>query len=309
MIAAYFEFDQHVESHCPESLLSWVHVHSEVHKLDLASIIGRMQRLELLLNSESDDALASATHSLVSFREEDLGEFLIERSYESLKCIIHDVRSRKKPSSYLKQWYIVYHGIVSIIIAFVYVFMFILKFQIQVPTLYDSMHMVHNPKKKVLLLMAHVVYLIIHCHDLLTDGVIKEAISFYFENLKEVHYHVSFLIIVYVKFLQMSTEGYSVQDVVNCVSVLKKYDSSFFSSFMQNLLQFVLQNPCTQTCLWFLQAASSVPPQTIQLLNYIPPNLYKHYLLHILDIHDGTEDDDDLLELFQPTVYICKLYI
>ena len=116
MISAYFDFEHHIESHCPESLLSWVHVHSEVHKLDLASTIDRMQKLKPFVSSQPEDTLASATRSLVNIRAEHLGEIVIQISYESLKCIIHDVKKGEKPVSDMRRWYIVYRDIVSILL-------------------------------------------------------------------------------------------------------------------------------------------------------------------------------------------------
>ena len=113
------------------------------------------------------------------------------------------------------------------------------------------------------------------------------------------------------KLPQISTKSYSVQDVVNCVCTLRKHNKdSFLSSFVQNMLHFVLQHPIdTQICEWFIQVVDSVPPQTFQLLDYITPSLYKDYLLHILGIHDGTKDENDLLELFQPMVCLFGAYI
>ena len=116
MITAYFDFEHHIESHCPESLLSWVHVHSEVHKLDLASTIDRIQKLKPFVSSQPEDTLASATQNLVSIRAEHLGEIVIEISYESLKCILRDVRKGEKPVSDMRSWYIVYRDIVSILL-------------------------------------------------------------------------------------------------------------------------------------------------------------------------------------------------
>ena len=68
--------------------------------------------------------------------------------------------------------------------------MFTPKFQVQVPTLYESMHRV---EKKSLFFKIHVMFLLLHCCDSLTDEVFEEAISFYSDNLNQVSFNLSYI--------------------------------------------------------------------------------------------------------------------
>ena len=118
VIEAYFDFNRHVKSEDPMSLLAWVHVRSEVHKMDLTQTINQMQRLEPFLRNQPQDTLSGAAESLLSPTKKDLGSFVIQRSFDSLNNIVFQWSDEKTED--LRQWYLAYRDIVSIIQIFKY---------------------------------------------------------------------------------------------------------------------------------------------------------------------------------------------
>ena len=114
VIAAYFDFNHNVKSKDPMSLLAWVHVRSEVHKMDLTQTINQIERLEPFLRNQPQDTLSGAAESIVSPTKKDLGSFVIQRSFDSLNNIVFQWSDEKTED--LRQWYLVYRDIVSIII-------------------------------------------------------------------------------------------------------------------------------------------------------------------------------------------------
>ena len=114
VIEAYFDFNHNIKSEDPMSLLAWVHVRSEVHKMDLTQTINQMQRLEPFLRNQPQDTLSGAAVSLLSPIKKDVGSFVIQRSFDSLNNIVFQLSDEKTED--LRQWYLAYRDIVSIII-------------------------------------------------------------------------------------------------------------------------------------------------------------------------------------------------
>ena len=118
VIEAYFDFNHHVKSEDPLSHLAWVHVRSEVHKMDLTQTINQMQRLEPFLRNQPQNTISGAAESLLSPTKKDLGSFVIQRSFDSLNNIVFQWSDEKTKD--LRQWYLAYRDIVSIIQIFKY---------------------------------------------------------------------------------------------------------------------------------------------------------------------------------------------
>ena len=51
----------------------------------------------------------------------------------------------------------------------------------------------HRVEKKILFFKIHVMFLLLHCCDSLTDEVFEEAISFYSNNLNQVRFNLSYI--------------------------------------------------------------------------------------------------------------------
>ena len=112
IISVYFGFNQQSdESDDRISLLAWVHVHSEVHKTDLAQTVDKFKRLIQHQPHESQKLsfTQSASLAVKDFRsEKDLGTLLIQQTYTSLSKIVN-----KGSINDLKQWYLTYRDTVS----------------------------------------------------------------------------------------------------------------------------------------------------------------------------------------------------
>lgn len=122
VIDAYFDFNHNVNSQDPISLLAWVHVHSDIHKMDLIQTIKQMERLRLFLQNQ---ALSETPISPASTDKKDLGSFVIKRSFDSMKKIIYQ-ESEDKAKDF-KQWYLTYRDIVSAINVTITVYVYTLS--------------------------------------------------------------------------------------------------------------------------------------------------------------------------------------
>ena len=108
VIDAYFDFNHNVNPQDPISLLAWVHVHSEIHKMDLIQTIKQMERLQIFLQNQT---LSETPMSPTSTNKKDLGSFVIKRSFDSMNKIIFQQSGDKVKD--FKQWYLTYRDIVS----------------------------------------------------------------------------------------------------------------------------------------------------------------------------------------------------
>ena len=110
VVDAYFDFNHNVKSKDYVSLLAWVHVRSEVHKIDLTQTINQIQRLVPFLHGELNDTLSEAAMCLL---KKDLGSFVIQKSFHSLNNIFCNQSTSDDKEKDLRQWYLTYQGIVS----------------------------------------------------------------------------------------------------------------------------------------------------------------------------------------------------
>lgn len=117
VIDAYFDFNHNVNSQDPISLLAWVHVHSEIHKMDLIQTIKQMERLQLFQENQTLSETSMSPGS--SGDKKDLGSFVIKRSFDSMNKIIFQQSGDKAKD--FKQWYLTYRDIVSAILQLQYV--------------------------------------------------------------------------------------------------------------------------------------------------------------------------------------------
>lgn len=113
VIDVYFDFNHNVKSKDPISLLAWVHVHSEVSKMDLIQTVNQIQRLEPFLRDQPEDTLFGTATSLLSPTKKNLGSFVIQRCFDSLDYIVSSCCDEKTED--VKQWYLAYRDIVSIL--------------------------------------------------------------------------------------------------------------------------------------------------------------------------------------------------
>ena len=102
VVSAYFDVKQQDKI----SLLATVHVRSEVHKMDLAQTINKLQALEPLIIKSPQETLSFSEQSLLKPDGKDLATFVISVSYQSLNRV-HENEEE------LKQWYLTYRDIVS----------------------------------------------------------------------------------------------------------------------------------------------------------------------------------------------------
>ena len=121
VIDAYFDFNHNVNSQDPISLLAWVHVHSEIHKMDLIQTIKQMERLQLFLQNQTLSETPMIPGS--SGDKKDLGSFVIKRSFDSMNKIIFQQSGDKAKD--FKQWYLTYRDIVSAILQLQYIYIYI----------------------------------------------------------------------------------------------------------------------------------------------------------------------------------------
>lgn len=110
VVDAYFDFNHNVKSKEYVSLLAWVHVCSELHKIDLTQTINQIQRLEPFLHDELNDALSEAAMCLL---KKDPGGFIIQKSFNSLNNIFCNQSTSYDKEKDLKLWYLTYQDIVS----------------------------------------------------------------------------------------------------------------------------------------------------------------------------------------------------
>ena len=101
VVYAYFDFQDEIN---PASLLAKIHVRSEVHKMDLAQTIDKLQRLQPLIvqNPQLPEQ---------SLMQSDLMTFAINVSYRSLTGIV-SLWSDENTDE-LRSWYLTYKDIVS----------------------------------------------------------------------------------------------------------------------------------------------------------------------------------------------------
>ena len=88
------------------------------------------------------------------------------------------------------------------------------------------------------------------------------------------------------------------------ITLQKSLSSSFIKSFASSALAFIFYKPemYHEAHEWFIQAA--VPGGSkLQLLNYIPSSLYKHYLNLLLG---SNTVNDDHTQLFDPVVHALQ---
>ena len=104
VVSAYFDVKQQDKNE-PILLLARVHVRSEVHKMDLAQTINKLQALEPIIKSPQE-TLSFSEKSLLKPDGKDLGTFVINVSYQSLN-MVHESEEG------LKQWYLTCSDIVS----------------------------------------------------------------------------------------------------------------------------------------------------------------------------------------------------
>ena len=107
IILAYFDFEK-ISTKDSTSKLAWVHIRSEVKQMDLAQAIDRLTKLHPFI-TPSD---LSVTGSIYSPKTDDLGSFVIQNTYDSLKSILSQWQ-RVKIDSSVKEWYRAYRDIVS----------------------------------------------------------------------------------------------------------------------------------------------------------------------------------------------------
>lgn len=104
----YFDFNQQLEQRDHISLLAWVHVHSEVHKTDLAQTMDIWQRLIANQPQETLSVVAQSLANPADLGKGNLETLTIKRSYESLCRIV-----RREEKDNLRLWYLAYRDIVS----------------------------------------------------------------------------------------------------------------------------------------------------------------------------------------------------
>ena len=107
IILAYFDFKKNCTDDTT-SKLARVHIRSEVKQIDLAQTIDRVTKLLPLINPST----SSVTESIFSPKSDDLGSFVIENTYNSLKSILSK-ESVNKLYDNLMEWYKAYRDIVS----------------------------------------------------------------------------------------------------------------------------------------------------------------------------------------------------
>ena len=105
VVSAYFDVKQQDKNDFI-SLLARVHVRSEVHKMNLAQTINKLQALEPLITKSPQETISFSEQSLLKPDGKDLGTFVINVSYQSLNRV-HEIEKE------LKQWYLTYSDIVS----------------------------------------------------------------------------------------------------------------------------------------------------------------------------------------------------
>lgn len=114
IILAYFDFDNHcLPNDPPMSKLAWMHIRSEVNKLDFAQAINRLVKLEPFT---TQSALSVIEKTFTTKKWDDLSTFVIENTYNSLTSILN---SWKEGDDNLIHWYKAYKDIVSRIIVII----------------------------------------------------------------------------------------------------------------------------------------------------------------------------------------------
>ena len=180
VIDAYFDFNHNVNPQDPISLLAWVHVHSEIHKMDLIQTIKQMERLQIFLQNQT------LSETPMSPTKKDLGSFVIKRSFDSMNKIIFQQSGDKVKD--FKQWYLTYRDIVSALLQNTVYIYIIYCLQIQTESLYDCLHDVEDDHLRLLFFKTYMMYIVITCSEslTLTKDNITFAIKFFHECIEVV---------------------------------------------------------------------------------------------------------------------------